>query len=68
MALQETAKPASGRCAEPVSKIEQLGGRLNIHNTPTPAVLQVVWLSRRFAISLPTAIVVSSLCFREERQ
>jgi hypothetical protein len=33
----KTAKPASGLSAEPVSKSEQLGGRLDSTNNPKPA-------------------------------
>ena len=40
MASPDTAKPASGLSAGPVSKIEQVGTELVPSNTPKPAELQ----------------------------
>jgi hypothetical protein len=69
MASPETAKPAREVSAEPVSKIEWLGGPLNASNTPSAAKLQAQtrWLTRRFLISAPLAAAIACLVFPETR-
>jgi hypothetical protein len=62
MARPDRAKPATARHGEPVSKVEQLGGQLS---NPALIDIQARRLTRRFAISLPIALVVASLHYRE---
>jgi hypothetical protein len=63
MQHRNTKKPATAGHGEPASNIEQLGGRLDQLNTETPTSLQVRRLTRRFAFSLPVAMVVAGLAY-----
>ncbi len=64
MRSADTPKPATALHGEPASKTELLGGGLNSQiNTETPTDLQVRRLTRRFALSLPVALVVAGLAY-----
>ncbi|MEY9157327.1 hypothetical protein ABIG04_005637 [Bradyrhizobium japonicum] len=67
MSASNAAKPATARHGEPASKIELLAGGLDHTNTKTPTDLQALRLTRRFAISIPVAIVVVGLAYGEVR-
>jgi hypothetical protein len=65
MAYPETPKPATAPHGDPASKVEQLSGQLDNHNNPTLVDIQARRLTRRFALSLPLAIIVASLHYGE---
>ncbi len=69
MPALHTAKPATARDGEPVSKIEWLGGLLNLSDTQLPAhrQAQTRWLTRRLSISPSMAWAVAPLVFGEVR-
>jgi len=62
----KTPKPATPRdTVKPASTFESLPGGLDQINIKTPTDLQVSRLTRRFAFSLPVAIVVAGLAYGE---
>jgi hypothetical protein len=63
MLASHTPKPATARNGEPASKIVGFGGRNDSIDTETPTNLQVRRLTRRFAFSLPVALVVAGLAY-----
>lgn len=61
----KTLKPATARHGEPASNNELLAGGLEQTNTKTPTDLQALQLTRRFAFSLPVAMMVAGLAYGE---
>jgi|GraSoiStandDraft_57_1057295.scaffolds.fasta_scaffold323789_2 hypothetical protein len=64
MASAKTATPATA-CSEPALNIERFAGELDNHSNPTLINIQARRLTRRFAISMPLAIVLASLHYGE---
>lgn len=61
----KTPKPATARHGEPVSKSEQLGSELATISIPDLTRRQALRLTRRFALSMPAALVVAFLYYGE---
>ena len=65
MANLDTPKPATALHGKPASKVVGFGGHNDSTDTETPTALQVRRLTRRFALSLPIALVVAGLAYGE---
>jgi hypothetical protein len=63
MPALHTAKPATARDGEPVSKIEWLGGPLNPSDTQPLTDRQALWLARRFLLSAAMATAIAPHVF-----
>jgi hypothetical protein len=65
MASPDTATPTTAICGKSAPIVERFAGELDTHNSPTLIHIQARRLTRRFAISLPLAIVLASLHYGE---
>jgi hypothetical protein len=65
MRTSDKAKPAPAAAGKPVSKIEQLSGRLDNLITSSPVDLQVARLTRLYAVNASMAEAIAPLVFLE---
>jgi hypothetical protein len=67
MPREKTAKPATADTVNGLRNFEQLGGRLDLENSPDHRARQVLRLTRKFGFPFETAEVVASLAWGMER-
>jgi len=62
-------RPADGKSAGPreIDQHKLVTTTNNLPNSPKPAELQAIWLTRRFLLSAPLAAALASLIFPEAR-
>jgi hypothetical protein len=68
MARPDTARPATAIAVNGPRDDDRFAGEIDNHNNPTLIDIQARKLTRRFALSLPVAIVVASLHYGEAVQ